>query len=58
MSIYTDKGYKNRDDYLKSLSEDIGIDLATVREVAALLGPNEDFDGLVTTLEDHADGWT
>ncbi len=52
MSVYTEMGYENRQDYLKSLSDDFGIDLETVFMLADLLGPNEDFDGLVTTLED------
>lgn len=52
MSVYTDEGYKNRRDYLVSLSEDFGVELETVFMLAQLLGPNEDFDGLVTALED------
>lgn len=53
MSIYTDKGYKSRRDYLNSLAEDMGIDKDMVYVAADMLGPNEDFDGLVTTLEDE-----
>ena len=53
MSIYKEQGYKNREDYLCCLAEDLGIDLDTVIMAAELLGPNEDFDGLVTTLEDY-----
>ena len=52
MNIYVEMGYKNRTDYLSSLSEDYGIPYETVRVLAQLLGPNEDFDGLVTQLED------
>ena len=55
MSIYTDQGYESRRDYLDSLSEDLGIDRATVYALAGMLGPSEDFDGLVTALEDHAE---
>lgn len=55
MSQYTDQGYTSRRDYLDSLSEDLGIDRATVYALAGMLGPSEDFDGLVTMLEDHAD---
>jgi len=34
------------------LAEDYGLEQIVVFQLAALLGPNEDFDGLVTTLED------
>jgi hypothetical protein len=53
MSIYTDEGYKSRRDYLNSLADEMGIDVETVYAAADMLGPNEDFDGLVTTLEDE-----
>ena len=52
MNVYTENGYKNRREYLDSLSEDMGIDRETVHMMAGLLGPSEDFDGLITTLED------
>ena len=52
MNEYTDNGYKNRREYLDSLSEDMGIDRDTVYALAGMLGPSEDFDGLITTLED------
>lgn len=52
MSIYTEQGYKNRKDYLDSLAEDYGIDRHTVYAIASMLGPNEDFDGLVSNLQD------
>jgi len=52
MSIYTDKGYENRTDYLNCLAEDYGVDKQTVYTMASILGSSEDFDGLVTNLED------
>lgn len=55
MSEYTDQGYKNRADYLACLADDFGVSPATVRAMADLLGPSEDFDGLVTALEDYAE---
>jgi hypothetical protein len=55
MNIYTENGFLSRRDYLDSLAEDYGIDRATVYMMANLLGPNEDFDGLITSLEDYAD---
>ena len=52
MNIYQQNGYSGRRDYLESLAEDNGYDRETVMMLAAILGPNEDFDGLVTALED------
>jgi hypothetical protein len=52
MNVYQENGYKSRRDYLECLAEDMGIELDTVLFVASILGPNEDFDGLVTSLED------
>lgn len=55
MSVYTDNGYESRKDYLESLAEDNGLPVDTVFMLASMLGPSEDFDGLVTTLEDLPD---
>ncbi|WZB35716.1 hypothetical protein FtMidnight_36 [Enterobacteria phage FtMidnight] len=52
MNVYQENGYENRRHYLECLAEDTGHDLQTVLALADLLGPNEDFDGLVTSLED------
>jgi hypothetical protein len=52
MNVYQENGYKSRRDYLECLADDMGIDLETVLMLASILGPNEDFDGLVTSLED------
>ena len=43
-----------RTEYLESLADDYGIDPATVIELALALGSNEDYDGLVSTLDDIA----
>ena len=50
--IYREKGYKDREDYLTCAAAFYGQDLDTVKALADLLGPNEDFDGLVSQLED------
>lgn len=55
MSVYTEMGYKNRRDYLNSLAEEFGLSKNVVYGVASVLGPNEDFDGLVTHLEDFSE---
>lgn len=55
MDKYQNKGYDDRNDYLQSLAEDYGVDESIVFALADVLGPNEDFDALVTNLEDYAD---
>lgn len=55
MDIYKENGYKDRDDYLKCLAEEYDVDLGFVITIADLLGPNEDFDGLVVSVQDYAD---
>ena len=49
--IYQDNGYDNRRDYLKSLADDFGVEYSTVLALAEVLGPEEDFDGLVSEIE-------
>ena len=53
MSIYQEMGYESRRDYLTSLADEYGIDPVIVFTLASMLGPSEDFDGLVTSLEDE-----
>ena len=43
-----------RADYLKSLAADYGVDESSVIELAAVLGPDEDYDGLVSMLDDFS----
>lgn len=54
MDIYKENGYKNRRDYLENLASELDLDLGLVLAAADILGPVEDFDGLVTCLEDHS----
>lgn len=51
-NIYQENGYADRDDYLTCLAEDYGISIEDVYSLADMLGENEDFDGLVSALED------
>ena len=51
-TVYQEYGYQNRQDYLKCLADDYGLPLSVVKVIADTLGPNEDFDGLVTELDD------
>lgn len=53
INVYKDNGYKSRVDYLECLAEDFGVDCGVVMALAGVLGPSEDFDGLVTALEDY-----
>lgn len=49
---YLESGCETRGEYLVQLADEYCVSLSTVRQLAAILGPNEDFDGLVTSLED------
>ena len=51
-NIYQENGYADRDDYLNCLSEDYDISIESIYSLAEMLGENEDFDGLVSALED------
>lgn len=53
MTTYQSNGYADRRDYLNTLAQE--YDRTTVFALAGLLGPTEDFDGLVTALEDAAE---
>jgi len=53
--IYQQNGYKNRSDYLAQLSYEYGIPYDTVVAAANTLGESEDFDGLISMLEDWED---
>lgn len=52
MSVYTDNGFKDRAEYLDSLREEYG---ELVDVLITVLPASEDFDGLVTELEDALD---
>lgn len=51
-NIYKRHGYDSREEYLESLADDFGIDPERVYMMADILGESEDFDGLVSELED------
>lgn len=56
MNIYKEYGFENRREYLQNLSEeyDLDININIVLALADLLGENEDFDGLVSELQDYS----
>lgn len=51
-NVYQMNGYESRQDYLENLADNMGVKLSVVVALADLLGETEDFDGLVTALED------
>ena len=52
LNEYQLNGFANRKEYLESLCEDYPRDI--VYALASILGSSEDFDGLVTSLEDYS----
>lgn len=52
---YEAHGYQTRAQYLDGLAEEHDVSPAIVQNLADLLGPSEDFDGLVTMLEDYTE---
>ncbi len=52
LDIYKNNGYEDRADYLDFLADINGMSLQQVESIAELLGIEEDFDGLVSTLQD------
>lgn len=56
-SAYLAAGFASRRDYLLDLAEEYGVEPSTVFCMAHALGPSEDFDGLVTALEDGEGRW-
>lgn len=51
MNVYKENGYENREEYLQELAEEYDVDIHTVKNIADILGPSEDFDGLVSELK-------
>lgn len=52
LSVYADNGYSDRFSYLESLAEGNDFPMDALIELADLLGPEEDFDGLVVATEE------
>ena len=53
-STYQAHGFANRGEYLNSLRDTYGVD--AVNAFIEIMPESEDFDGLVTDLEDYASG--
>ena len=52
-NIYIRNGYKNRSDYFNNLADRFNIDINSVWALSDMLGSEEDFDGLVSSLDDY-----
>ena len=46
---------EERKEYLEGLAMEFGVDRNIVFMLADMLGPNEDYDGLIVSLEDYCD---
>lgn len=51
MSIYTENGYDDRDDYFMSLSSEYGVDIYLIEKLSLDFGEKEEFDLLPKILE-------
>jgi hypothetical protein len=49
-TIYQQNGFTDREHYIQSLRDEYGAEL--VDSIGSCLPPSEDFDGLVSALED------
>jgi hypothetical protein len=49
---YLLNGYESRGDYLHGLASITGVNVSIVYALAKMLGPEEDFDGLVVAVDD------
>ena len=54
LELYLEYGVESRAEYLELMADEFDVPLSTVVALADILGPSEDFDGLVTSLEDYA----
>ncbi len=57
LARYQEEGADDRIDYFLNFYFHYGISVEQTIMLADLLGPEEDFDGLVTTIEDGAEGF-
>lgn len=54
VDIYRERGCETRADWLGLVADETGLTFRAVVAIADVLGPAEDFDGLVTSAEDAA----
>lgn len=53
MNIYVEQGYENRKDYFLYLEDCYGVPIQIIKDMASILGSEEDFDGLVSSVGDY-----
>lgn len=53
LSRYQEDGCESRTEYLEQLADENLLTLGQITMLVDLLGPDEDFDGLVNMIEDH-----
>ena len=51
-NIYIQNGYNSRQDYLQSLADEYDLQIDTVLLAAEIMGESEDWDGLISMLQD------
>ena len=49
------EGCEDREEYLSMLADEYELDISVVKNLAEILGQEEDFDGLVVALQDCND---
>ena len=54
LKVYQDNGFSNREEYLDSLRDTYGAD--AVNAFITIMPESEDFDGLVSDLQDYCSG--
>ena len=52
--VYQENGFSNREEYLIDLADNYSVSIYEVCAIAEMLGENEDFDGLVSALEEYS----
>lgn len=50
-NVYIENGYESREHYLQCMSDEYGVPIEVVYDLADLL-EGEEFDGLISALED------
>ena len=53
---FQEYGCSTREQYLQLVADDFGAPIEEVYALAEVLGPSEDFDGLISALEDKYEG--
>lgn len=52
-TIYQQKGFESREEYLYCIAKEYGHDIQFIKQLTEVLGYEEDFDGLLSVLDDY-----